>query len=258
MNHPILSSAFVCVCLAATPSLALDIPAEHHAWGRFAPGSWARWRLTTYVTDAGGNERIEQVATITTRLEQVEPDGVTLTRETRIDGEAATETARYGWDDLPIESPRKTRLSLGEVKIMGTTYVCQTHEVTSSGPEAAAEGEEAAEPARTTETKWWYCPDRAPYLLKKIARSKGPGARFASWEVTRFGVPRQVLEQERPCTEATLIENTPQQSTKSTVFLAEGVPGGVVYRESETRDKARQGLIERARLELEAYEVSIE
>src|SRR2546426_371543 len=82
-------AGIVCACLAlGRACLALDIPAEHHPWGRFQPGSWARTRLTRFEIGADGGEKVAGVTVTTTRLEKVVPEGVTLTVETATDGGA--------------------------------------------------------------------------------------------------------------------------------------------------------------------------
>lgn len=234
-----------CLCACAAPVCrALDIPAEHHAWGRFPPGSWSRVRVTTLTIDAEGNDKVSQITTTTTRLDKVEPDGVTLTVEIVTDDrKAPATTVKYGWDGFPADADRKTKLSLGEVKIDGHSYVCQTHDVTTT--EAGA----------TSLVKWWYCPDRPPYLLKMIARTVGDLRHFTSVEVTGFGIERQVLGQNLVCTRESTIDKTAVRSTRSMGYTSAEVPGGTISWESETRDN-EQGLIERARLELEAYDVA--
>lgn len=230
-------------CVPAVNAIALDLPAEHHAWGRFKPGSWVQTRLTEYSVGEDREEKILHVRSTTTRLETVEDGGVTLAVKTQVDDGAAQEsTRRIGWDDLPIDAERDVRLSLSEVKIEGRTYVCQTHAIVTR-----LEGVES-------ETKWFYCPDRSPYVLKWIRRTQGPAAEFASFEVTGLSLPRQVLARELACVQATLIENTAERGTRQTLILSEAVPGGLVEASGETRDK-QQGLLTRRRLELVEFHV---
>ncbi|HEV3003229.1 MAG TPA: hypothetical protein VGX78_02165, partial [Pirellulales bacterium] len=112
------------------------------------------------------------------------------------------------------------------------------------------------ESGATTETKWFYCPDKAPYLLKKIARTDGPAARFASFEVLEFGVPRQVLEQDRSAARFSLIENTSERSYKGAGYLVDEVPGGLVEFEAEIRDGRQEVSLQRRRVVVEAFEVA--
>ncbi|HEV3025501.1 MAG TPA: hypothetical protein VGX76_23680 [Pirellulales bacterium] len=238
--------AMIWVLAWCSPAAALDIPAKHHPWGRFRPASWVRLRETWLAVDAAGKETIRSTSVTTTRLELVEAGGVTLEREVRVDGgEPTTSTSQLGWDELPRDLERTTRLSLGEVKPVDVTYICQTHLVKTRD-----------ESGGTTETKWFYCPDKAPYLLKKIARTDGPAARFVSFEVLEFGVPRQVLGQERSAARFSLIENTSERSSKGAGYLVDEVPGGLVEFEAEIRDRRQEGLLQRRRVVIEAFEVA--
>jgi hypothetical protein len=229
-----------------SPAGGLEIPAKHHAWGRFRPDSWVRLRESLLSVDADAVETVLSTTVTTTRLERVDDDGVTLVREVRAgEGEPMTTTETLGWDELPRDVERTTRLSLGEVKPGDKTYVCQTHLVKTRDESGAS-----------TETKWFYCPDQSPYLLKKIARTDGPAARFVSFEVLEFGVRREVLGQERSAARFSLIENTSQRSSKGSGYLVDDVPGGLVEFEAEIRDRGQQGLLQRRRIELEAFEVA--
>jgi len=228
------------------PAVALDIPAKHHAWGRFQPGSWVRLRETLLSVGADGKETIHSTTVTIIRLEHVDADGVTLGREVTLgDGEPTASSAALGWDGLPRDVERATKLSLGEIKIGGITFICQTHVLKTRDEEGA-----------TTETKWFYCPDRSPYLLKRIARTEGEAKRFVSFEVLELGVPRQVLGQERSAAKFSLIENTAQRSSKGTGYLVDEVPGGLVEFEAEIRDSGKEGRLHRRRVVLEAYEVA--
>jgi hypothetical protein len=241
----ILLAAIIGVVAWYSPAFALDIPAKHHVWGRFQPGSWVQLRETWLSVGGDGKETIRSTTVSTVRLERVEADGVTLGREDKVgDGEPTASLATLGWDELPRDVERATKLSLGEIKIGGKTYICQTHVVKTSD-----------QPGATSETKWFYCPDQSPYLLKRIARTEGEAKRFVSFEVLELGVPRQVLGQERSAAKFSLIENTAQRSSKGTGYMVDDVPGGLVEFEAEIRDNGKEGLLHRRRIVLEAYEV---
>jgi hypothetical protein len=240
----VASFACAAVLTSAPVVLGLDLPAEHHAWGRFQPGSWVRTRLTTFETAADGNDKVAGVTVTTTRLEAVRADGITLVVESSTDGgPAKVETLEQGWDGLPLAAERASRLSIGEIKIEGKSFACQTHETT-----AEVDG------APTT-VKWWYCPDRSPYLLKSLLRTEGATPRFFSTEVTALAVEREVLDRKLLCFESRWTETTNDRATRTTAYGSLEVPGGLVGYESQTRDK-RRGHVERARLELEAFEAA--
>jgi hypothetical protein len=239
----------VCIALAGiheSPAAAegLDIPAAHHAWGRFQPGSWARLRVTRFTTMPDGSEQVAGSTITTTKLVSVEPDGVTLETSTAEDGQqAVVATARLGWDEQPVETERALRLSVGEIKIDGRTFVCQTHELTRQ-----AEGV-------TTVAKWWYCPDRPPYLLKRVERNSVGPPRFLSVETTALDIEREVLGRQLTCHQTRTVETLDTRSTQTIAINCFDIPGGTVSWEAQTRDKAK-GQVEASRAELEAYEIA--
>jgi hypothetical protein len=238
---------FACIvshCLSAAPAAAdvLDILAEHHAWGRFEPGSWARVKETRYSTMPAGGEKVEGTTITTSRLVAVDAESYTLSVETATDG-AATEpvTTRLGWDDLPIDTDRTLRLSVGEIKIEGRSCTCQTHELTTSMA------------GITTVNKWWYCPDQSPYLLKRIVRVSSGPPHSTSVETLSLAVERDVLGQKLSCYQTRTVDTLETRSTQTIAFGSPEVPGGLVYSESQTRDKQR-GQVATSRVELEAFE----
>jgi hypothetical protein len=233
------------VCAWAAGALGLDLPAEHHPWGRFKPGSWVRTRLTVFETDPAGSEKAVRVEVTTTRLEAVSTEGITLAVESAVDDGGAADSAivEQGWDGLPLAATRKAGLSIGEIKIDGKSFACQTHETAIE------------QDGNRTTAKWWYCPDRPPFLLKHLVRSDGASPRFFSAEVTALAVEREVLGLKLLCAETRWTETTADKATRTTAYESLEIPGGIVGYESQTRDK-RRGHVERARLELEAFEAA--
>jgi hypothetical protein len=222
----------------------LDIPAEHHRWGRFPPGSWVRLRTTQFTRGPDDTEQVQSVTHLTMRLEEVHDDGVTLVVEEAVEGQpVAGETQRRGWDDLPAETERTLRLSVGEVKLARRTFACQTHEITT--------GEAGAQ----TVTKWWYTSDVWPHVLKRTVRTSGALKRFASFEVVELDAQRDVLGEPRRGVRCRTVETTDAAASETIAFLAPDVPGELVHSETERRDK-RTGAIEFVRVELEAFEVA--
>ena len=232
------------IALSTSAALALDIPAEHHPWGHFRAGSWVRHQRTEFTTGADGKEQADRVTTTTTRLEEVRPDGVSLHIEIAVEGQpATTESRRYGWDGLEADIERTIRLSVGEIKIAGKSFVCQTHEAS------------VEQPGRKSTNKWWYCPDQAPYLLKQIVRTTGGGPFSRSYEFTALGTERDVLGRKLICDETQIIESNTDRASRTIQQTSFSVPGGVISEESQIRDK-RRGQVGRTRLELEAYEIA--
>jgi hypothetical protein len=192
-----------------------------------------------------GQEKITKTVVTTTKLLSVEEAGYTLEEETQVDDKPAaeTKTLSVGWDGLPADSDRKVAISVSEVKIEGRSFVCQTHETSST-----LDAEELS-------VKWWYCPDQPPYLLKRLTRFRGQAPRTITADVIALGVARKVLDQELPCDQTRTTETAARRSTLTTSYSSTKIPGGIIYAETEIRDK-QLGQLERTRLVLEAFEVA--
>ena len=241
------AAAALLVYSVAWPTVApaLDIPAQHHPWAKFPVGSWSKTRLVQLVSTEDGQEKITKTVLTTTKLISVEETGYTLQEETQIDEMPGEDpkTLMLGWDGLPADSQRDVSISVSEVKIEGRSFVCQTHETSSM-----LAGEELS-------VKWWYCPDQAPYLLKKLTRIRGQAPRTITAEVIALGVARKVLDEELPCDQTRTTETATRRSLLSTRYSSRKIPGGIVYSETEIRDK-QLGQLERTRLTLEAFEIA--
>ena len=166
----------VSLAMGSSTSVAEDIPREQHAWGRFAPGSWTRIRVTLETIGENG-QKILRSELVTTRLQKVDQHGVTLQRETvgvgKNDVPIKHKPVVLNWDGTRRDGLRTERLSLGEIKILGRSHTCQTHTVTR-----------AIGDTRIT-TKSWYSPDTAPFFLKQLVRVRGLKPRHTARDVTR-------------------------------------------------------------------------
>ena len=231
------------LCTVAMQSSAVEIPPAHHPWGRFEPGSWQRLRVTTEVFGSGDGKSVG-ITEITTRLIKVEKDGVILTREIK-DGDQTTtqDKVKYAWDGSQPNDTTDVGYSVDEMDVEGSTYACQTHRLTTKGD------------GITTITKSWYSPDYAPYFLKRMVRVTGKRRETSSMRVTRFVTQREVLDKKLTCWESETITSSPASAARTTTFSSLDVPGGVVFSESEVRDK-QQGVSEHVRIELIAYEAN--
>ena len=121
------------ISLRPSVSVAEDIPREQHAWGRFAPGSWTRIRVTVESIGENG-QKTKRSELVTTRLLAVDEHGVTLQRETvgtaKNDKPQKAKPVTLNWDGTRRDGTRSERVSLGELKILGRSHTCQTHSVT--------------------------------------------------------------------------------------------------------------------------------
>ena len=223
------------VFLVSLPWLAqsAELPPEHHPWARFAPGSWQRLRVTseTYSAEA---QKVIRVEEITTSLVRVLEDGVVLAREVRQgDSVRREKQTMFGWDGSRTNESTREDYSLGEVDVEGKTYTCQTWNTTTQHED------------QRHVIKTWYCPDHAPYLLKRLVRVTGGQDRHtASTRVTRLAVKKEIQKRLLEVWETQTIVSRPTTITRITSYHSPEVPGGLVQSSSEVRD-GQQGLTRR-------------
>ena len=225
------------------PAIAVEIPPKQHPWGRFKAGSWQRVRVTTETLGADESKQVE-IKFITTRLVKVEADGITLVREVKL-GEQTTrqKPVKYAWDGSQWNDETKEKLSLGEVQLEGKTYACQTHLVTTKAGDT------------TTVTKSWYSPDFSPYFLKRLIRLSGKRRQHTAMEVTKFVVPKKVLDKNLACWETKTIVVDSKSKKVTTTHSSMQIPGGVVLSKSEVFDK-QSASVQNVSVELDAFEVA--
>jgi hypothetical protein len=215
------------ISLGPSVSVAEDIPREQHAWGRFAPGSWTRIRVTVESIGENG-QKTKRSELVTTRLVAVDEHGVTLQRETvgtaKNDKPQKTKPVTLNWDGTRRDGTRSERVSLGELKILGRSHTCQTHSVTRIIGDT-----------RVT-TKSWYSPDTAPYFLKQLIRVGGPKPRHTAREVTRIKATRKVGDKSYPGWEARTVVADPAGRARMLEFHSHLVPGSLVQATGERHD----------------------
>jgi hypothetical protein len=227
----------------APPTEAVEIPAKHHDWGRFQPGSWQRLKVTTEIFGAD-NSRSLEIKVITTRLVKVESDGYVLAREEKSGDRVSKQQPRkYAWDGSTTNATTRTRYSLGEVLIQGTTHACQTHLLTTRTDDT------------TTVTKSWYCPDHAPYFLKRLTRVTGPQRQTTLTTVVKRVAKHAAMNREFDCWKSETRDATPTATTEITSYHSLEVPGGLVASTAEVNDR-QQGRKGTIRIELIAFEIS--
>ena len=223
------------VFLVSLPWLAqsAELPPEHPPWARFAPGSWQRLRVTSETYSAGA-QKVIRVEEITTSLVRVLEDGVVLAREVRQgDSVRREKQTMFGWDGSRTNESTRENYSLGEVDVEGKTYTCQTWNTTTQHED------------QRHVIKTWYCPDPAPYLLKRLVRVTGGQDRHTiSTRVTRLAVKKEIQERPLEVWETQTIVSRPTTITRITSYHSPEVPGGLGQSSSEVRD-GQQGLTRR-------------
>src|SRR5687768_12042599 len=73
------------LCLTPLPAISQEIPRQHHAWARFAPGSWKLVRIVTENFDAQGRVTGASVTETRTTLKEAGVDGFTLLIESTVE-----------------------------------------------------------------------------------------------------------------------------------------------------------------------------
>ncbi|MDA1053995.1 MAG: hypothetical protein O3C40_26395 [Planctomycetota bacterium] len=235
------SLTVVCLFALAVEARAVEIPPEHHPWGRLQPGSWSRVRVVTETF--GGGKSSSEISIITTTLVRVEEDGVVLTREAKTGDEVTREeNVKYAWDGTRSDPNTQEKYSLGEVDVDGKTYACQTHIRTTK--------DEVAD----REVKSWYSPDQSPYFLKRLTRVTGESPETTSMRVIRLAVTQTVLDKPLVCWQSETKFSSASDKATTTGYYSIEIPGGLVSSDSEVIHP-QQGTKQRLRQELIEYEV---
>lgn len=207
--------------------VAEDIPREQHPWGRFAPGSWTRIRVTVESIGENG-QKTARSELVTTRLLKIDEHGVTLQTETagisKNDLPQKAKPVTLNWDGTLRDGRRNERLSLGEVKILGRSHTCQTHTITRVLGDTSIT------------TKSWYSPDTAPFFLKQLIRVRGPKARHTARDITRLKATRKVGGKSYQGWEARTVVADTDGRARMLEFHSHLVPGSLVEAKGERHD----------------------
>lgn len=216
--------ALALVILVVGQARGEDIPRDQHPWGRFAPGSWCRIRVSFDGVGSNG-QKIQRVELVTTRLLKVDVHGVTLQREI-LRGKKLTKqpAVTTHWDGTLRDGNRRERISLGEVKFKGKSHSCQTHSVTRTLDDT------------TVTTKSWYSPDTPPHFLKRLIRVSGPKPRHTAIDVISLKATRKVGKTSYTGWETRTVVARRGGRSQVISFHSEAIPGGLVQSKGERHD----------------------
>lgn len=238
----------ICTALWWSVSLAndnlIDLPRQHHPWGKFKPGSWVERRETTFTRLAGKDQPTSFIVT-RMELQSAGERGFSLettvaTPQAKVDEKKIT---TMDWDELPLEYPRSVRVSVGEIKIAGKSFACQTHEIVATAPNGK------------WTTKLWYSPDQPPFVLKCLRRFQGEEPRFHAWEITDFNVFHTTKDKRHPCYLVHASSQDARFLIKETQYHSHHIPGGLIHAHKEIRDKQLEKSTI-SQIELEDYRVA--
>lgn len=250
-----MSVLLLLVISAATTGGEVEIPREHHPWGRSEPGSWTCIR--EHVEASKGDQTTTHINEVTTTLVKVHVDGFELKRDVK-SGDRVREgkVKRYRWDGTHVlddaardklkkannpvrEQPVK--FSLGEVDVDGSTHACQTHE------------REGGDVFAARIVKSWYSPDQSPFFLKRLERVTGKFPELTVMRVTKLNSSIDVLGKQLVGWESETLHSGPTIKWNMTSFHSMDIPGGLVSSE-KVRTDSRQGIKMTIKHEVVAFE----
>jgi hypothetical protein len=223
------------LCLVPLPATGQEIPRQHHAWARFAPGSWKLVRIVTENFDAKGNVTGASVTETRTTLKEAGMDGFTLLIEStveldgkRIVSEPQRVTQQYN-GALAGQTARSRLWGEEPVIINGASYPCRVHQ-----HEIVAAGHKSV-------TRTHYSAEVAPYILRRetttIDTANNTAPSRVVVEVKELNVSHPFDGQTLPAARMR-VQQTHSKGKETTEALSSvRVPGGVIWHDSTLVDK---------------------
>lgn len=244
---------FICaVALAARPAHAQRrlIPREHHAWGRFYPGSWTQVRKLTEEFDEQGKLKSTSTTETKTTLTEADERGYTLQLEVTVEvaGKRIVAQPRtvhlgyYGEKNGQRVVIRKT--GDGDLLVGDREVRCQILESTING------GDEKIV------STIHYCASAAPFVLKRDKKSTDLESATTHLhtreDVIAIDMPHRVMADIKTAAHVRTIKRHAKGSIYILEVLCSDVPGGVVSHASKELDDTGR-LVRRSTLELLNY-----
>ncbi len=244
---------FICaVALVARPADAQRplIPREHHAWGRFSPGSWTQVRKLTEEFDEQGKLKSTSTTETKTTLIEASERSYALQLEVTVEvvGKrivAQPRTVRLGYyGEMNGQRVVVRRIGDGGLLVGGRKVQCQILESTING------GDEK------TVSTIHYCPSAAPFVLKRDMKSTDIESAtthlHTQEDVIAIDMPHRVMAEVKTAAHVRKIKRHAKGSIHMLEIHCSDVPGGVVSHASKELDGAGR-LIRRSTLELLDY-----
>lgn len=197
-------------------------------------------RIITENFDASGRATAASVTETKTTLKDASDDGFTLLIEStveldgkRIASEPQTVSQRYN-GALSGQVAQSRRIGDEAITIDGKSHPCQLHQYEISGA------------GQKTITRTHYCPDTAPYVLRRETTALETATNTATSrvlvEVKELDVPHMACGQSLPSARLRVTQRH-AKGTETTLALSSVlVPGGVVWHDSTLLDPAGQKL----------------
>jgi len=228
------------------------ISREHHAWGRFYPGSWTQVRKLTEEFDEQG--KLTSVSTTETKTTLVEADDRRYVLQLEVTVEVAgkrivtpARTIRLGYyGETNGQRVVIKRVGEGDLLVGGKRVQCQILESAING------GDEMIV------SKVHYCDSTAPFVLKRDTKStdvEGEAIRLQTqMDVIAVEMPHRVVAEIKTGAHVRTVKKHGSGSTYTLEVHCEEVPGGVVSHASKELDDTGR-LVRRSTLELLDYGV---
>lgn len=245
------------VSLALTGATAgaqtVVIPREHHAWGRFPPGSWSKVRKWMEELDEKGNVKSASTTETKTTLIGVDEGGCTLQMEVTVE----VAGKRF------VAQPRQVRV---EFDGGNASQRAGLHKVGEKAwdlggkpvPCAALESVVTNDETRVT-SKLEYCDSMPPFVLRRETVTATPDGKQVLeqtvMEVIAVEMPQKVLTELKTGAHMRTVQRQKSGSTFTLEVVCFDVPGGVVSHTSKDLNPAGK-LVRRSTLELIDYGVA--
>jgi primosomal replication protein N len=240
---------------ASASAQNVSIPREKHAWGRFAPGSWAKVRKVSQELDAEGEIQSETTTETKTTLREAGAMDCTVQMEISVEiagkrFQAQTKTMRIGYNgDTDGGQVQTEQTGTGVLEFGLTSTRCALVQMDiETGEESLA-------------SRVWYSPSVSPYVLKRETwRRDGEGDPMrprTEMKVLAVGMPYRVLGEIKEVAYARTKETHVGGSSLTLEVICEDVPGGVVAHASKDLDQNGR-VVRRSTLQLIGYGTTAE
>jgi hypothetical protein len=235
----------------------LEIPARHHPWGAYGPGTWKRVRVVTETLEKNGLVKDTSFAETQTTLLEVGKDSVTLRLEVvhEVAGKRFArqpQIIKQGFHGEPLcEGLQVREPRTGEVIIEGRSIPCKIFHI------------ECPKPNGKTVTNVYYSSTVAPYVLRRTTVTTDSDGNNGSnvqmtVDVIALNMSCRVLpEIENNAAYVRAVKKHPKGIIATWTVTSTAVPGGVIVNETKEYDSEHR-LIRRRSLELLDFDLKPE
>jgi hypothetical protein len=229
-----------------------EIPREHHAWARFAPGSWKLVRIVTENFDSGGRVTAASVSETKTTLKEAGAAGFTLLIESTVelDGKRIVsepqQVAQHYNGALIGQTAHARVLGADAVTIDGKSYPCRIYHYEISGT------------GQKSITRTHYSSEVPPHVLRRETTALETATNTAISrvlvEVKELSVPHTACGQMHLAARMRVEQKHAKGRETTDALSSPRVPGGVIWHDSTLVDSAGNKL-SHSKLELVDYHV---